>query len=112
MTFHGLLNTTMTTQREGSVSANGFGGRSGTWADYLVGVGCRVQQIAGDEISSVDEGSQSLVVRKKLWFDLGTDLGKADRVVLFGVTHEVVSLDLDVAGAGHHGEAELVEVRA
>lgn len=112
MSFEALLDKTMTIRREGSVSANAFGGRSGTWADAYTLVPCRLQQTDAEEITNVDEGSRSLVADKQLWFGYGVDLRAGDRVVVGGITYEVNTVDTDVAGAGHHGSATLVEVRS
>lgn len=108
----GVLNKTCSTQRPTVV--HGALGSARTYAGYhLEGVPCALQQRSAKELgSATSEGLSSLVAAHKLWFELGTDLLKTDRVIVDGVTYEVTGIDPDVAGVGHHGQAELLEVRA
>lgn len=107
MSFQGLKNETMSILREGSKTKNGIGESVGTWAAVATGVGIRFQQTAAEE--RTDE-SRAIVRKGKIWFDLGLDLTESDRVEIDGSQWELVAVDHNVAGAGHHGAAELLEV--
>ena len=104
MSFQGLKNKTMSILREGSKTKNGIGELVGTWAAVATGVGIRFQQTAAEERS--DE-VRAVVRKGKIWFDLGLDLTESDRVEIDGSQWELVALDPDVAGSGHHGAAEI-----
>lgn len=105
MSFESLKNKTMDIWREGSPSKNAIGESVGTWGAVEEGVGVRFQETAmADER---DDESRAVVRAAKIWFDLGTDLTESDRVEIHGSYYEVVAVDPNVAGAGHHGAAEL-----
>lgn len=105
MSFSSLKNTTMDIWREGSPSKNAIGESVGTWGAIEEGIGIRFQQTAMAE--ERDDESRAVVRTAKIWFDLGLDLTESDRVEIGGSLFEVVAVDPDVAGAGHHGAAEL-----
>ena len=104
MSFESLKNTTMDILREGSQAKNAIGESVGTWATVQSDVGVRFQQSSGDER---DDESRAVVRVGQIWFDLGVDLTESDRVEIDGSQWEVVAVDADVSGAGHHGAAEL-----
>ena len=108
----GVFNKTFSSQRP--VVTNGPLGESRAFPEgfYLVDLPCALQQRSAKELGSTTDGLSSLVATHKLWFEIGTDLLKADRVIVEGVTFEVTAVTPDVAGVGHHGDAELLEVRA
>lgn len=105
MSFSSLKNTTMDIWREGSQAKNGIGESVGTWAATQEGVGVRFQETA--KADERDDESRAVVRTAKIWFDLGLDMTESDRVEIGGAFFEVVAVDPDVAGAGHHGAAEL-----
>lgn len=107
MSFEALKNTTMTISREGSLAKNDIGETVGTWATVASGVSVRFQQVGGEE--RTDE-SAAVARRGKIWFDLGLDITESDRVLIDGASWEVKVVEADVAGAGHHGAAELMAV--
>lgn len=111
MSFTSLLDKTMTIRREGGKTPNAFGGKSGAWGDVATAVPCRLAQVKAEEITNVEEGSESLVADKRLWYEYGVDLRHGDHVVIDEATYAVDTVDPDAAGAGHHGAAMLVEVR-
>lgn len=105
MSFESLKNKTMDIWREGSPSKNAIGESVGTWGAVEENVGVRFQEtVMADER---DDESRAVVRAAKIWFDLGTDLTESDRVEIDGSYYEVVAVDPNVAGAGHHGAAEL-----
>lgn len=107
----GVFNKTFSSQRP--VVTNGPLGESRSFLGfYLVDLPCALQQRSGQELGSTADGVSSLVATHKLWFEVGTDLLRTDLVIVEGVTYEVLVVDPDVAGVGHHGDAELLEVRA
>ena len=112
----GVFNKTFSSQRP--VVTNGPLGESRSFPEgfYLVDLPCALQQRSGlassaVELGSTTEGLSSLVATHRLWFEIGTDLLFTDRVIVDGVTYEVLVVDPDVAGVGHHGHADLLEVR-
>lgn len=109
MSFEGLKNKTMDIWREGSPSKNAIGESVGTWGAVEEGVGVRYQEAGGavGGTAERDDESRAVVRVAKIWFDLGTDLTESDRVEIDGSYYEVVAVDPNVAGAGHHGAAEL-----
>lgn len=109
MSFLGLLNTTCSTQR--SSNSRTALGKEKNYSANLSNVPCRIQQSNGDELATETDNLQSLVAQHKLWFPIGTDLVTTDRVTVGGTTYEVTDVDADVAGAGHHAAAILLEVR-
>lgn len=109
MTFLGLLNMTCTTQR--SSDSRGALGTAKTYSTNLTGIPCRIQQSNADELSTETDNLQSLVAQHKLWLPYGTDIVVRDRVTVGSTTYEVTSVDPNVAGAGHHAAALLLEVR-
>lgn len=107
MSFESLKNTSMDISREGTLAKNDIGETVGTWATVESGISIRFQQIGGEERN--DE-SAAIARRGKIWFDPGLDITESDRVVIDGASWEVKVVDLDVAGAGHHGAADLLRV--
>ena len=101
MSFDSLLTGTCTLQRyTAGTAADEFGHLTKTWAD-TTNVKCRVQQLGGKEMSS---GIFPQVATHRAYFRAGTDITHKDRVVYGAVTFEVVLVDADAAGAGHHVE--------
>jgi head-tail adaptor len=107
--MNAVLNKTCEVQRP-SVTQGAIG-VSRVWSSHLTGVACALQQKSARELGQVSDGVSSLVAEHRLWFPLGTDIVKTDRVIVGGVTYEVVGVNSDVAGVGHHGSADLLEVR-
>lgn len=111
----GVFSKTFSSQRP--VVTNGPLGEVRDFSGYhLEDLPCALQQRSGlasaaVELSTTTEGLSSLVATHRLWFEIGTDLLFTDRVVVEGVTYEVLVVDPDVAGVGHHGHADLLEVR-
>lgn len=106
MSILSLFNTTMTTRRS-DPSVNGIGEEVDGFSNNLTGVACRLQQLGARELT---EKSQAVVGTHKVWFGPGLDVKAQDEIVIGGVTYEVTGVNLDVAGAGHHGEAYLLVV--
>jgi len=113
MSFSGLLDKTCVVHR--STATRGPLGTSKAFAVHLAAVACRREQRSGAgvgvEVSSADRGVSRMPAEHALWVDFGTDVTKSDRVVMEGVTYEVIGVDPDVAGAGHHMRLQLLEVR-
>ena len=107
MSFNGLKHATCNVWREGSKSANGIGESVGTWAVLLSGVSVRFQETGEEERT---DDSKAIVRKGKIWFDLGVDITELDRVEIDEKNWEVLAVDPDVAGSGHHGAAELMRV--
>ena len=107
MSFESLKNATMDISREGTLAKNDIGETVGTWAVVASGVSVRFQEMGGEERT---DQSVAVVRRGKIWFDLGLDLTESDRVVIDGASWEVKLVEADVAGAGHHGAAEIQAV--
>lgn len=111
----GLLNKTCSTQRP-TVTDGALGEVREYSGYYLENIPCALQQRSGQkggakELSSTSDGLSSLVAEHRIWFEIGTDIVATDRVVVDGVTFEVQVVDPDVGGVGHHGHADILEVR-
>jgi len=107
MSFASLKNKVVDIWREGSPSKNAIGESVGTWGAIEENVSVRWQPTGGEE--RTDE-SRAALRTGKIWFDLWLDLRASDRVEIDGNYWEVVTVDPDVSGAGHHGAAELRQV--
>lgn len=112
----GVFNKTFSSQRP--VVTNGPLGEARAFPEgfYLVDLPCALQQRSGQdrsakELGSTSDGVSSMVATHRLWFEIGTDIASTDLVIVDGVTYEVLVVDPDVAGVGHHGHANLLEVR-
>lgn len=108
--FTGLLDKTCSTTR--ATKTRGALGPTAVAATNLTGVSCRIAQTASQELFKTSDGSNSEVATHKLWFDYGTDITSNDRVTIGSTTYEVLDVNTDVAGAGHHATAMLREVRS
>ena len=104
----GLLTQTCTIRRNTPSGTNAHGRPTAVWADLATGVACRIEAIYGDEQTGPVQPTD---VTHTLYLQYGQDIDEADRVVIDGTTYETVFVDADVAGAGHHVEARLKEVR-
>ena len=107
----GMFSKTFSSQRPSTI--HGALGAVLSWSDHLADVPCALQQRSAKELGSATaDGLSSMVAGYKIWFEIGTDVLKTDRVTVDGTTYEVVGVNPDVAGVGHHADAELLEVRA
>lgn len=111
----GMLNKTCSTQRP-TVTDGALGEVRLFDGYHLEDIPCALQQRSGQksaakELYSTNDGLSSVVAEHRLWLEIGTDIVATDRVVVDGVTYEVLVVDPDVAGVGHHGHADLLEVR-
>lgn len=100
------------------ILTNGPLGESRTFPDafHLEDVPCAFQQRSGQqssakELSEASGGQSSLVAIHRIWFETGTDILSSDQIELDGVTYEVETVDPDVGGVGHHGHADVREIR-
>lgn len=108
--FTGLLDKTCSTTR--ATVATTSAGDEYTYSANLTGVPCRISQNSSQELFKTGDGSNSEVATHKLWADYGTDITSDDRVTIGSTTYEVLDVNPDVAGAGHHITAMLREVRS
>jgi len=112
----GLFDKICSTQRP-TLSESALGTARSYGGNYLENVPCALQQRSGlrgsaRELGDTSDGLSSTVVEWRIWFPIGTDIRGEDRVTVNGQTYEVIIVDPDVAGVGHHGHADLREVRA
>ena len=109
MSYLGLLLNTMTTRRYPAGGAiDAYGAPARVWTDYLVAQPCRLAVPTGREIKV---GTEVVVADFEL-FVLDIDLTEQDRVVVNGITYEVLMVARRQDGIGnHHREAFLRTVR-
>lgn len=108
MAFESLLNTTCTTSRYTTGSADDYGNPVKTWANHLVDEPCRLSSAKGRE---VNQGVQ-VVVADYLMFIDDVDIIERDRVVIDTITYEVLLVE-QFAGvaSSHHKQCLLQTVR-
>ncbi len=109
MTFASLLINTCTVERFTEGAADGYGNPALTWADHLTDAACRASTPKNREVQVGAE-----VVLADLQLFLGdVDITEQDRVVLGGLTYEVLSaVDRQDGTADHHMECMLRAVKS
>ncbi len=76
----------------------------GTWSVVMAAMPCRIELRSGRELGGVVDAA---TVEYRMFCGVNPDLQRLDRVVWKGRTLEVVQIDPDVSGRGHHAEALL-----
>jgi len=109
MSYLGLLINVCTTRRYPAGGAiDAYGAPARVWADYLVAQPCRLAVPTGREIKV---GTEIVVTDFEL-FLLDIDITSQDRVVVNGITYEVLMVARRQDGiGGHHLECFLRCVR-
>ena len=104
MSFDSLLIHTCTTQRFTEGVADGYGNPALTWADHLTDQTCRLVAAPGKELKV---GAEIVVADYKL-FVQDIDITEQDRVVISGLTYEVLLVqDYDNGTSSHHKQCWL-----
>lgn len=98
----GLLTQRATIQRAATGPGDGPEPKE-TWATLTSGVPCRVQMRGGSEQGP--KPFEATAETYVIFFGYGADVTARDRVVIGSRTYELDAVDADVAGAGHHVEA-------
>ena len=108
MAYLDLLNDTCTIQRDAVGGPNAYGWPVPAWADHLLLEPCRIQTGVGREVKV---GAEVVIADYKLFLD-DVDITEQDRVIINGVTYEVllVSDKQDWPG-NHHKECLMRTVR-
>ena len=98
MSYTSLLIEICTTQRFTEGAADGYGVPVRTWADNLVDQACRLNAAKGIELKI---GAELVVADYKL-FVLDIDIIEQDRVVISGLTYEVLLVETFADLSGDH----------
>jgi len=96
--FDDLLINTCTVRRFTEGVADAYGTLDKTWADHLVDQDCRLVASSGREIQV---GAQVVVADHALFIN-DADITERDRVVIDGVTYEVIMVMSRQDGVGAH----------
>jgi len=108
MSYTTLLIDTCTVRRFTTGAQDDYGAPAKTWADYLAGIACRLQSVNDIEIRV---GAEVVISNYKL-FLLDVDITEQDRVVVSGITYDVLQVTNPKDGTGaHHKECLLRVVR-
>ncbi len=108
MSYAGLLINTMTTRRYAPGAIDSYGNPTKAWNDYLLAQPCRLTTPTGVEIKVGEE----IVVADFELFTEDLDITEQDRVVVNGVTYEIILMKRRQDGVGnHHREIFLRTVR-
>ena len=106
--FADLLIDTCIIQRNTPGVADAYGTGAETWPDYLTGQACRLVPGGGKEVMV---GSVVVIADYRL-FIASADVTEQDRVVLGGVTYEILLVQKKQdSSSTHHIEALLRTVR-
>ena len=109
MSFVTLLDKTCSITR--ATNARTAYGTTKTYAAHLSGIECRITQASADELTQPSDGTNAVAATHKAWIPFGTDITERDRLTQGATTYDVLQVNADVAGAGHHAQALLLEVR-
>lgn len=108
MSFATLLINTCTILRNTPGVQNGYGQPTASWGNHLVDEACRIMGTSGREIKV---GAEVVVADYKLFLN-DVDVTEQDRIVLGGVTYEMLLVQRIQNGTGgHHKESYLRTVR-
>ncbi len=104
MSYTSLLIETCTIQRFTEGAADDYGNPALTWTDHLTDEPCRLVASSGREIKV---GAEIVVADYKLFVE-SIDITEQDRVVISGITYEVLLIqDYADAGSSHHKQCWL-----
>ena len=104
MSFTSLLTNTCTTQRFTEGVADSYGNPALTWADHLVDEACRLMATSGRELKV---GAELVVADYKLFLG-DVDITEQDRVIISGITYEVLLVeDKQDSTTSHHKECHM-----
>lgn len=98
MSYTSLLIQTCTIQRFTEGVADSYGAPTLTWADHLADQACRLETAKGKELKV---GAEIVVADYKL-FLLSVDVTEQDRVVLGGLTYEILLVEDYLNGTTSH----------
>ena len=108
MAYVDLLINTCTIQRNTPGAANNYGYPEPSWADHLTDESCRLQHGVNQEIVV---GAEVVIAEYKLFLE-DVDITEQDRVIISGVTYEILSVtDKQDSAIVHHKECYLRAVR-
>ena len=109
MSFTSLLINTCTVERFTEGAADAYGNPAQTWATHLAAQACRVSTPRNRE---VQVGAEVVLADLQLFLP-DVDITEQDRVVLGGLTYEVLSATDRQDGVGdHHVECMLRAVKS
>ncbi len=107
MSFVTLLINLCTTRRYVPGAADAYGNPAKPWADYLVAQPCRISYPKGKQ---VQRGTEVVPVEAVLFME-DVDVTEHDRVVVDGITFEILFVATLQDGVGeHHLELSLTRV--
>ena len=109
MSFFTLLDKTCSITR--ATNTRTAYGTTKTYSAHLSGIACRIAQAEAEEMNQPSDGTNAVAATHKAWLPYGTDITERDRLTQGATTYEVLKANADVAGAGHHVQALLLEVR-
>jgi hypothetical protein len=107
MAFTDLLINTCTVQRWASLVSDDYGQPVKTWNDYLVDQKCRLSYPKGRQ---VQRDTEVIPVEAVLFLE-NIDVTEYDRVIVDGITYEILFVATLQGGSGnHHKELSLRRV--
>lgn len=108
MSYTSLLINTCTVQRNTAGAQDAYGTPADAWADHLADIACRLMAGTGKEITV---GAEVVIAKYKLFLG-DVDITEQDRVVIGGVTYEVLLVtDKQDESGSHHKECFMRVVR-
>ena len=108
MSYDSLLTNVCTVQRFTAGALNGYGTPAKTWSNHLVNTPCRWSTSANREVKV----SAEVVIADLELFLGNVDVTEQDRVIIGGVTYEILSvLRRQDSFSGHHIECLLRTVK-
>ena len=109
MSYTDLLINTCTVQRFTAGALDAYGNPAKAWADHLVDEPCRWSTPVNREVKV---GAEVVLADLQLFLEADTDITEQDRLVLNGVTYEVLSAaDRQNGSVNHHVECFLRTAR-
>ncbi len=101
MAFADLLINTCTVRRYTTGAADAYGTPAQTWADHLTDQACRLMAGTGREVMV---GAEVVIADYKLFIQ-DVDITEQDRVIVDGVTYEVLLVSDRQDSIGRHHKA-------
>ncbi len=106
MTYATLLINTATIQRYTAGAQDAYGNPAKTWANHLVAEPCRLASAGGREVQA---GTEVVIADYQLFLG-DVDVTEQDRVIVDGVTYEILLVENRQDGVGSHHKETLLRV--
>lgn len=108
MSYTSLLIDTCTVRRYTEGPVDGYGIPTETWADHLTGQACRLESLVDREPGKEVRVGAEIVIADYTLFVQDIDVTERDRVVIDGLTYEVLFVESRSNGTTtHHKELQL-----